>query len=1456
MKKTIYLLFALFLTAAVNAQSWQRVRGNTAADKDFNTIKGSGTYTRTFKIPTGKYFLFSVEITSPHEIFFTFTPMANGIKKIAYTTPGKKQKVMGLLSSKTGAPIRAEMIITAGKKTGNTIFENFQFKEIKADISPELKPYSLSTPLNSSSVIVIPSDPKTKAQYTALARKISAKLGNLKIVDDKSVCVKNIPMLQPGYANCHLIIIGNMNNNRAFWPAYTRKLAVSDAFFPGGKGYEVRTAVNVLSNGKNHIIIGGTTLEGIARGVEKFLAKCTSKNIPQLSEVEVDGECAKRIAEDIADWKNNFPRGKFPGTSPGYDAVRRWYHHALMYYWTGNKFYAEWAKKFIVPIIKQKAYTHHYIMEWLFMTWEVVRNCGIYTAAEKKAMEDLLFANYVELQVGMDMYWMRTLTPPYRRLWINSRHVTSPLWCQLMSSDYLFRNFKLSGEWADLVKFTRAESMGAVDHIARFRSRPDSDFEGGDNYVELANSVYRYAFRFNKFDIFTSKQAIKFANLQLFSNTERDSVFFGRYAEHKMPAAVLGSYYRDGVFKYYEEKALGSKWGRTMFIDRYPCGISAYNNDLKAVLPRRDFTLQLMPYSTFDLNRSIYVKKILTKFPEMKKKTPLAGAVMRNGWNDNFNVMAISGSNEIFRAGVGEITHLSFYRRNFLNSSWTAVYNFNSSLPFEQNTLQVTRVNQSDNAVDERPRTGFLDWKFNLGGRQAVSLLFKDYNGTLWRRTVYSLSIDQYIVHDTIIAEKADLYDISIVWRPFGMILPNSADTLYTRNGPYRFAINMSGKGFKLKTNTASYLKKESEKLFSLFAFHGKLNQGQKITATALLQVKKNTKVHDCGNGKLLFSEKGKVVGLIMFTDDGFIEITPNQIIASNLKDLKIDGTVVDIAPQATDVAWFFPTANCYRSKAGYRKVPAAENKKVMELCRKYLAAMKVPADAQTSAVGEKVEKKNSFKKVWSKNIFPFPEVWNSHWVLKNVTDIGRVAEVEYMRGLTPQQPMPAWLEYSADGKKYHRFELKNPQWHSGIWTHNYGNIQLRDKWFTDIQLPKLKGRYFRFASPFRPQFHLSDRKMPLRPVKILATEPFILASNEVVKIYPRGYHWDNTVYGAFDAQGKTLFVKKQQLAPQDLKVVDFPAKNSIAAAEPDGKLRFYDKNGKELLMIDSIKAMADFHKKWGRSNTRHPAGGFPSTYSIGVWQKDSAIVVGRYGQTGFHTADGKMTGIRAAGIYNINHMLDKGVDFDGDGKDEMLAVSNSYLIHYFGDARESAPAPGTTWPQVYDRIQMPLPVWWNIAYGVWGPKFYTLKALPFGENKSFAAGISRLYLFIYNAAARKYACYLKFPNPASAGDIRCVDNARYLGAVAFDDGVLTVYEWRDPAGKPVVNCKVSFDDEIRAVAISETGRIFAAGGKGIYEVADGKIIKQIDGAFTDVKWMKNKLVTAHVSGAVSVWKE
>ena len=94
MKKIFLLLCAALLCLTADAQSWKRIRGNTAADKAFTNITGTGTYGRTFNIPVGKYYLFSLELTSPHEVYFTFKPVANGSKKICYTTPGKKQKLV------------------------------------------------------------------------------------------------------------------------------------------------------------------------------------------------------------------------------------------------------------------------------------------------------------------------------------------------------------------------------------------------------------------------------------------------------------------------------------------------------------------------------------------------------------------------------------------------------------------------------------------------------------------------------------------------------------------------------------------------------------------------------------------------------------------------------------------------------------------------------------------------------------------------------------------------------------------------------------------------------------------------------------------------------------------------------------------------------------------------------------------------------------------------------------------------------------------------------------------------------------------------------------------------------------------------------------------------------------------------------------------------------------------
>jgi hypothetical protein len=232
------------------------------------------------------------------------------------------------------------------------------------------------------------------------------------------------------------------------------------------------------------------------------------------------------------------------------------------------------------------------------------------------------------------------------------------------------------------------------------------------------------------------------------------------------------------------------------------------------------------------------------------------------------------------------------------------------------------------------------------------------------------------------------------------------------------------------------------------------------------------------------------------------------------------------------------------------------------------------------------------------------------------------------------------------------------------------------------------------------------------------------------------------------------------------------------------------------------------------------------------------------------------MQGVRTGGTYCIGYMLPRGVDFNGDGVDEMLAMSCSYLIHDQGKFQLQPALPGTTWPQAYNGVLHRLPSWWSIGYGVWGPKVYVFKALPFKGKMRYAAAVSRVFMFIYDGAAMKYAWYCKFPTPVAAADVQAVGSDRWLTAVAGDDSVVTVYESCVPEKEPRLVVKCAFDDELKAVTVSEKGRIFVAGGKGIYEVTKGGAVKHIEGNFTDVKWFRNELFCAASDGTVSAWKE
>ena len=234
------------------------------------------------------------------------------------------------------------------------------------------------------------------------------------------------------------------------------------------------------------------------------------------------------------------------------------------------------------------------------------------------------------------------------------------------------------------------------------------------------------------------------------------------------------------------------------------------------------------------------------------------------------------------------------------------------------------------------------------------------------------------------------------------------------------------------------------------------------------------------GDGIYVF-EKGKAGTELRLTREGMVEISRDFLGASNVTEITVGSHKIKVADKATDVFWGLQKGSCYRSKGGYRRVPAAENKKVRDICHAYLDSLKLPQASKEQKTAERVEKKNSFLLLWKNNILKHNEVISLQGKKALFFDAGRVAELSCCRSLGVGEALPPYLEYSVDGKKFKRLPLSNPVWKEGVWTHNYGNIALRKQGFQELVLSqKIKGRFFRFPGKGAVQLHFCDLKKPL----------------------------------------------------------------------------------------------------------------------------------------------------------------------------------------------------------------------------------------------------------------------------------------------------------------------------------------------------------------------------------------
>ncbi len=215
-----------------------------------------------------------------------------------------------------------------------------------------------------------------------------------------------------------LICLGRMNNNRLALDLYFWRYIVSDDWFPGPGGYELRTVTDPWGTGRNVIMLGGSNLQGVRAAVKAF-----EENIPDGSDLifpytmdtrfkgiehldafmETDARRYRELYRETGNLIDS-DRSVDRVTEPG----RILLECASMYYLTGRDEYAlAWAEMmrdfmqsyYTFSRFRQLAWTK-YTMPALIRSFDLVGESAVIPDAFKLEVANLIFDNVSRRSLG------------------------------------------------------------------------------------------------------------------------------------------------------------------------------------------------------------------------------------------------------------------------------------------------------------------------------------------------------------------------------------------------------------------------------------------------------------------------------------------------------------------------------------------------------------------------------------------------------------------------------------------------------------------------------------------------------------------------------------------------------------------------------------------------------------------------------------------------------------------------------------------------------------------------------------------------------------------------------------------------------------------------------------------------------------------------------------------------
>lgn len=1397
-----------------------------------------GTFSFSCPVEKNREYLFRAKVKSTDQVV-----IAVGQLSMSYNDLGNWQIVTGLCPSGDLTTMKFQTTLRSltAKSAASAEIKEVSLIQVERPTSSSRRLFSGETDLVKNGVatatIIVPAGNEV---YLRLAQRISdavkAKTGvDVPILSDVDATEKDYPILKQSLQGRNLILLGRLGNNRAFWTAYNRFLTAVDGFYPGGDGYAVHTASNVYHTGTNHLIIGGTTDEGVRRGTEKFLEKIQATaadskgfRLPWLLEVDLQGECLAFFKKDDATWQEKPENAWLPKPEAGYGNVIRWYDNAMGYYWTGWDSYHEREKQYLAQVINEHAVTHQYITEFFIRAYNMLDVSGVIPPEQVEKIDLLLTQNFFDYMTFAELSWMTTFAPPYGQIGLVNRHQVAPWMGDYKMAEFITSILTPQGGLKDLAEFRYQEKKRAFDDFVKHRSASSlPGATGADADEEINANLFRYAFEHDLYrEFFGSGNADRSLELERIDPITGMFVYAPGERDSKLLLGMMACLTGNPEYKWLWDHLPEVFDPKGYFQYRYLGQTRRYTPDAAAP--------EAPPKSW---NGFHFAPNPVDNDPRAKIDSSDYYFVSESsGFQPSDDYVAFNGVSYLAPSGV--VAKLNSYGYGWLGDGIEGGrFDLNSASAIRTDRLEVP------GKFDDLSR---CLWSAELPSGNAIrfqQLLTRDIQ---WTRDFVHLSRGVYVFRDTFAALADGTYSLNVNWHPIGIFSQQGNRCTFLAAGA-KMDVDSVGSNFSLVVSAPdSGRGKVSIRNQAL----KKMSKGQSVTAYTVIQIEPGHEIQPApaslsgddrlSVGSTVLDWKPPASGSFVTDADLLIQTPAASGFYHGTQVRSGDRAVVNVStPQSfsvsTDGKW---------NHLPYRKTPGRDNgRNIFQAAAAWAGKTPEPI-AVTATTGDsdlQITLQNvqgHWKQAWSSDWFLRPAKVADLKIHDGVIDLGKVIHLAEIRMQSDEKRifvpthLPDDIELATDLQGPWTPAEGRRVWRPSVRTANYGEAHPVKEADETLQLASVSARYVKPATPLLTFFSDSQKEArhPLRIetgdfLKNGSVQTFVVSN--VFPQWPRSFRDDDLSAALLDDKGNPLFQLNFTGPVQSVRLLDWHGKGikSLFVLYANGMLEIYDLAGKLEGSADLYQMHQEFQKNYGRNNTRQPAGGYVMPFSVGLWKPDasgnSEIVVGRYGGFSFLNSDLTWKGLMNATGYSTPGILPNGADFTGTGEIEQVVAERMRIWQIGGTDQPSVLEPNGDhfWPQIY-QLDKVIPEYDASTAPLGGYPTIRFEALSGLTEKPRYVLLARgTSLSIYDAKEKTMLDEWSGQAPITGVGIPVEQDGKLELLVSTQDGLLWHFDWSNGMeGTPSISARL-FPDLI--TNIQESGgaarSLVLSGAKGLY---------------------------------------